>query len=543
MTTVRICIAFLLLFTLGTALVAQPAAVPNSVDEVLARVNALVTVKDFDSAIALLKSAVNRYPTESKLYLALADCQEIQGLSALPAADGANTAAAFRKRLDQDQYIPIARDVFETYGKATMYVQDLKPIRLRVAELVAERFPVQLGEYGPLALPGDPMPYLITLTDPQLPTEARGAYQGLITTRPLPVTPAYERDPKYGADNSFDANPVYGKWTFQQMLLAYEFDRGARCWRLRFRVMWQNAPGQEENRLRLARHTAMLLLRFSCLLQAYTGLTPRFTPTGALNVWLTEKGDPGGETYDDNIYLYNVGTPRTPVEWAREIAHEYGHETIPPVGGYAKPEWAANGYLAERLFLRWLLLNRDPKADNHPWVRSLDEAEINTARIEPVLRHFAAVGPDSQVMRDTSRAAMDGFIGMALYLEMSRGSGYLITLLNGLSTPTYSGPMGFIDTLMAQEAYYQDPEHAIVTLRLSELPSGLPLWVYLRAGTWKGDITGGAQLTVEVDGNAVRVDGGSFVTPPLNKGWHKISITPGAADGPALRELKLTRLK
>ena len=542
MSTVRICIAFLLLFTLGTALVAQPSAVPNSVDEVLARVSALVTVKDFDSAVKLLKSAVNRYPTESRLYLALAECQEVQGLSALPAPGGANTAAAFRKQLDQEQYIPIARDVFETYGKATMYVPNLKPIQLRVAELVSTRFPVQLGEYGPLALPGDPMPYLVTLTDPQLPTEARGVYQGLITTRPLPVPPPYERDPKYGADNSFDANPVYGKWTFRHMLLAYEYDRGGRCWRLRFRVIWQDAPGQEDNRLRLARYTAMLLLRYSCLLQAYTGLTPRFTPTGALNVWLTEKGDPGGETYDDNIYLYNAGTPRTPVEWAREIAHEYGHETIPPVGGYTKPEWASNGYLAERLFLRWLLLNRDPKADNHPWVRSLDEAEIKTARIEPVLRQFAAVGPDSQAMRDTTRAAMEGFIGMAAYLEMSRGSGYLITLLNGLSTPTYSGPQGFIDTLMAQEAYYQDPEHASVSLRLSELPNGLPLWVYLRAGTWKGDITGGAQLTVEVDGNAVRVDNGAFITPPLDKGWHKISITSGTPDGPGLRELKLTRL-
>ncbi|MHB0938685.1 MAG: tetratricopeptide repeat protein [Armatimonadota bacterium] len=540
--TVRFWITFLLLFTLGTTLVAQPPTVPNSVDEVLARVTALVTIKDYDSAIKLLKSAANRYPTEPRLYLALAECQEIQGLSALPAPDGANSASSFRKGLDQEAYVPIARDVFDTYGKATMYVPDLKPIQLRVADLLTTQFPVQLGEYGPLALPGDPLPYLITLTDPQLPTEARGVYQGLITTRPLPVTPPYERDPKYGADNSFDANPVYGRWTFQQMLLAYEYDRDGRTWRLRFRVIWQHAPGQEENRLRLARYTAMLLLRYSYLLQAYTGLTPRFTPTGALNVWLTEKGEPGGEAYDDNIYLYNAGTPRTPYEWAREIAHEYGHETIPPVGGYAKPEWAANGYLAERLFMRWLLLNRDPKADSHPWVRSLDAVEINSTRIEPVLRQFAAIGPDSQAMRDNTKASMDGFIGMATYLEMSRGSGYLVTLLNGLATPTYSGPQGFIDTLMAQEAYYQDPEHATVSLRLAELPAGLPLWVYLTRGTWKGEITGGAQLTAEVNGNPVRVDNNAFITPALDKGWHKITVTSGATDGPALRELRLTRL-
>lgn len=543
--TVRIWKAFLLSIMLGTMLIppatfAQPLSAPRSVDEVLAHANAMIAGRNYDGAITLLKSAIERYPTQSQLYLLLADCQEIRGMSALPPVENVNPSAAFRRQLNQGGYAELARDLFDTYGKATMYVRDVRPVQQRVAGLLTTQFPVLLSEYGPLALPGDPLPYLTTLTDPRLPTEARGTYQGLITTRPLPVTLPYFRDPKYGADNSFDANPTYGRWTFQQMLLAYEFDRNERCWRLRFRVIWQDAPGQQDHRLRLARNCAMLLLRLSCFLQAYTDLTPRFTDDGAINVWLTEKGEPGGETYDDSIYFYSAGVPRTPTEWVRQLAHEYGHEVLPPVGGYTKPEWGANGYLAERLFMRWLLLNRDPKAESHPWVRAMDEQEINTARIDQVIRHFAANGPDSQVMTGTDKAAMDGFIGMACYLEMSRGSRYLATLLKGLSTPTYDGPQGFLDTLASQESYYQDPENTVVSLRLADLPKDIPLWVYLREGAWKGELTGGAPGKVEVDGKEVMANDATFITPVLEKGWHRISLTT-ANEASIPESLKLVR--
>jgi len=544
--TVRIWKAFLLSLILGTASIplaafAQSSSAPRSADEVLAHANEMIAGKDYDGAIALLKSAIARYPTQLPMYLLLADCQEIQGISALPPAENMEAGEAFRRQLNQGGYVQLARDLFETYGKATMYVPEIRPVQQRVADLVTTQFPVLLGEYGPLALPGDPLPCLTTLTDPQLPTEARGTYQGLITTRPLPVTPPYVRDPKYGSDNSFAADPTYGHWSFQQMLFAYEFDREQRCWRLRFRVIWQDAPGQGDQRLRLAKNCAALLLRLSCCLQAYTGMAPRFTNDGVINIWLTEKGEPGGETYDDSIYFYNAGMPRTPLEWVRELAHEYGHEVLPPVGGYAKPEWGANGYLAERLFMRWLLVNRDPKTDSHPWVRALDAQEITTDRIDQVIRRFAAIGPDSQVLTGTDKAAMDGFIGMACYLEISRGSQYLATLLKGLSTPTFGGPRGFLDTLAAQESYYQDPEHALVSLRLTGLPKDLPLWIYLCAGAWKGEVTGGGQLKVEVDGKEVNADGNIFTTPALEKGWHSITITSRATDPPALSGLKLIR--
>jgi len=518
---------------------AQSAIAFRNADEVLARANTLIATKNYDSAIALLKSAIERYPTETPLYLRLADCQELQGLTILPPMQAADPAAAFRRQLNRSGNAALARDLFETYGKATMYVPDIDPVRARVADLVGSQYPVLLGDAGPLALPGDPLPYLITLTDPQLPTEARGTCQGLITTNPLPVTPPYVRDPKYGTDHSFDADPTYGHWTFQRMLLAYDYDRQQRCWRLRFRVIWQAAPGQEDARLHLAQDCARLLLRLDCFLQAYTGLTPRFTTDGVNNVWLTEKGAAGGETYDDSIYLYNVGVPRSPTEWVRELAHEYGHEVLPPVGGYTMPEWDANGYLGERLFLRWLLVNRDP-ADSDAWVRDLDAREITSTRIDEVIRRFAALGPEAQDMAGTGKTAMDGFIGMACYLEISRGSQYLAKLLNVLGTPSYGGPRGFLETLAAQEAYYQDPEHAIVSLRLRELPAGIPLWVYLRDGVWMGEATGGAPGSVAVDGNEVKVTGATFTTPTLTKGWHRITLTP-VGDAPMPDALKLVR--
>lgn len=552
-----------LLLTLGlllatSALRAQPMEILGSAEETIARADALGANKDFDGAIRLLNDAIVRFPSYSRVYLALATWQEVRGLFSMPVNTSSLDDRKVILRQHLNEYPEVAKDIFETYGRATMFLPDTDDIRQRVEGLTTHDFPVELGEYGPLALPGDPMPVVYTISDPQLPVEMRGVYQGLITTRPLPIEQAdpgelgsgthenYAADPKYGKDDKYANDPKYGHWSFEKMLYAYDFDNHKKTWNLRFRVMWQNVPGQQENRARLARQCAQLLLRLSGLLRAYTGLTPLFSSDGVVNVWLAERGDAGGEAYNENIYLQEVGTQRTPTEWIRELAHEFGHQTLPAVGGYVKPERIANGVLGERLFIRWLLQNIDPASETQAWVRGLKPTEFKDARINRLVRQFATLGPEMPQLRATDAAAMENFVGMALYLDMTQGSSTLAGALKSMTTPAYSGPNGFLQSVESMAAYQQSSAQPVVTLHLSELPTNVPLWVYLTDGAWKGEIetrdNATLNLKVDVDGKESKIDLTShFTTAVLQKGWHRLHLTPEDKVPSTLISLKLIR--
>ncbi len=380
----------IVLITLGVLLLSYPgqAQVPEefaSAEQVIAQADALGAHKEYDGAIQLLTTAMARFPSYEWVYLALAHWQEMRGLQQ-ENITGADDVNARKAELYQhlNQYPETACALFETLGRAVMFLPDPQAIQQHAEELTRQEFPRQLGEYGPLALPGNPVLLTYAINDPQLPEEKRGMYQGLITSTPLPIIPAdpddplsgvranYVTDPEFGKNPDYAHDKLYGNWHFNNILYAYDFDNAQHCWNLRFRVMWQNVRGQTENRARFARQCAQLLLHLYGLLRAYTDLTPRFAVDGAMNVWLAEKGEAGGEAFSENIYLQDIGAHRAPGEWVRELAHEFGHETLPPVGGYVKPEWASNGILGERLFMRWLLLNAartKPNPGSRHWIR------------------------------------------------------------------------------------------------------------------------------------------------------------------------------
>ncbi|HEX2952187.1 MAG TPA: hypothetical protein VHV83_21850 [Armatimonadota bacterium] len=436
-------------------------------------------------------------------------------------------------------------DLFETLGRGMMYLDDTSAIEQRVNELLAISIPTQLGDYGVLALPGNPVAFAYSLSDPRLPIAERGLQQGLITTAQIPVTDALQRDPKYGKDAKYARDPVFGGMTFQWMLYAYGYDKTDQSWHLRFRVMWQDVPGKEDVRLMLAQQTAQLLLRLYGTVDAYTGLASRFSDKGVVNVWLTEKGNPGAEASSENLYVYNVGTPRVGMEWVRELAHEYGHLVLPPVGGYKSPEWSANGSLGENLFMRWLVLNRDFTSDPHPWVRAIEGEALQEQRIFPLITKYANAGPQATVLRGTDKEAMDTFVGMGLYLEALRSGRYLAGVLNDMRTPSYAGTNGFLQTLENLDIYSQ--EYPTVLLHTSDLPQDIPYQVFLRTGTWDGELRGNdlqpGKLKLMVDGAPVPVDvQGKFTLTELPAGWHVIRVLPvGNAQIPDLTLIKLTR--
>jgi len=494
-------------------LFAQSVESLRGADEIIERANTLGSAH-CDDAVNLLKAAIGRYPTYPRLYLELARWQEERGLT--KAAD--------------------IQDLMETLGLGVLYLPDSREIRQRVQDLLAEKFPTRLGAYGPLTLPGNPVPFAFKLSDPRLPAEQRGLQQGLLTMSPLDTGDAYTNDPKYH-DAKYAQDAKYGGWTFQHMLYAYLYDRDQQSLTLQFRVIWQATPDKEEARLLLARQTAQLLVRLYGMLHAYTsatghpGLTPRFSDDGALNVWLAEKGDAGAEAFNENIYVYSVGTPRSSAEWVRELAHELGHQVFNPVGGYDKPEWAANGRMGEGLFMRWLAMNQNAENETLPWLKSFDPAQVYLKRYQPLIRQFADLGPNSPQLRGTDETAMDDFVGMALYIEQVRGSHYLAGALDGMNTPAFAGPNGFLDSLENRvELTVQNIDAPTVTLRLRDLPPDMPFHLFLRDGAWKGEFQGqgiqAGKVKLMIDGKEAPIEGeGKFSLSAGKPGWHQLRLT------------------
>ncbi len=151
-----------------------------------------------------------------------------------------------------------------------------------------------------------------------------------------------------------------------------------------------------------------------------------------VDVYLCWGGTPGGEQrfdYDtdggretrvNTIYIYDLPSFKDPVEMAREVAHEYGHATLPPIGGFKSPEDWANGYLGEKLYLKWL---RDELKANkigtddtmgttlpvlNDWVRK---------NVDPLIKQAVENGPRPSLMKGTGPNAMDATNGLILYMS------------------------------------------------------------------------------------------------------------------------------
>jgi len=536
----------------------QPTTIAGA-EEAIMRADALGAGRDFSGAIAILKRSLGKYPTYERLYLSLAYWQEVKGIidqAVLPTY--AMDARKYHFRTQLQKFPALARDLFETYGQAMMNVQDARVAPRFARSLIYQEFPLELGQFGPLALPADPTFYTYTLSDMALPAERRGTRQCLITTKPWELVayadnngnalPGYQEDPKYGPTSTAYTDQRYGGWTFNRMIVAYELEPETKLWKLRFRIFWQDAPSRSAARRQLARSTAELLLRLSGLARAYGGFTPRFAADGVMNIWLAEKGQAGGEAVNNNIYLFEVGTPRAEAEWVRELAHEYGHSTLPMVGGYAQPEWGANGRLGERLFLRWLLRNPSP-AEAHPWVKALNAAELKNTRIDAPIRLFASLGPHAPKLRETDATAMDGFVGLALYLEQAHGSAALSWALSNIKSPLYgTGEQdgGFRAMVESYSRILLGGAQPFVTLNVSDLPKDLPYWVYLTEGVWRIELAARddapMQVTVEVDGTACTARSAtSYTTPTLPPGWHRLRVSPEGIILPALSTIKLVK--
>ncbi|MEI8282573.1 MAG: hypothetical protein WCG75_09235, partial [Armatimonadota bacterium] len=149
-----------------------------------------------------------------------------------------------------------------------------------------------------------------------------------------------------------------------------------------------------------------------------------------VDVYLCFAGDPGGEQLFDEdpqakgmsskvntIYIYDLPSLKEPLEKVRELCHEYGHASLPAVGGYDKPEYWANGYLGEKLFMNWLAqqpnLSSDQIYDCDPTLLKKWVAKT----CEPLVTKGASNYPATKFLTGKTSESMNHYIGLMLWMQ------------------------------------------------------------------------------------------------------------------------------
>ncbi|MBS1723226.1 MAG: hypothetical protein JSS66_09775 [Armatimonadetes bacterium] len=158
--------------------------------------------------------------------------------------------------------------------------------------------------------------------------------------------------------------------------------------------------------------------------------TPEFG-NQQVDVYLCSQGQPGAEQLFgedpgtpetggapgkvNTIYVYQVGTLTEPVEALREIVHEYGHATLPPVkttGGHE--EWA-NGDLGERIYMTWVRDCLAKKTLEPADVLGVDLQAIVPyvkTKVAPSVSRVGTKGPDFAAC---AKGDMAAYLDVAIY--------------------------------------------------------------------------------------------------------------------------------
>ena len=258
---------------------------------------------------------------------------------------------------------------------------------------------------------------------------------------------------------------------------------------------------------------------------------PKITPT--VDVWLSRQAgagldaDIGGEQFRNQIYIYSIFTERSPTEWAREVAHEYGHFALPGVTGFVEPEAWANGVLGERLFLTWLrqdlALKRLQPADI-PFITPPQLDIYFAAQIAPLIQKVAQNGPNPKALTQKDAAGMDALIGLILACDSLYGNRQLKDIF---ACAVSSHGDGFL--------YAPDISRAIaVSLSsaaewtLAPLPAAPSqqgtFYAFLPKGNWA--VSADAGLRWRLAEPAPNVTSTQTTLAVRAPGWRKITLTP-----------------
>lgn len=151
-----------------------------------------------------------------------------------------------------------------------------------------------------------------------------------------------------------------------------------------------------------------------------------------VDVYLCFGGKPGGEQLFGSeersgrpapvnmIYIYDIKGLTDPLEMVREVAHEYGHATLPAIGGFSTPEEWGNGFLGEQLYLTWILRAIQAKeySPNEFFGVTLTQIQQYMSKnVDPGIQKTLREGPAWSLITDKDANAMNRFLGYAMTAE------------------------------------------------------------------------------------------------------------------------------
>jgi hypothetical protein len=220
--------------------------------------------------------------------------------------------------------------------------------------------------------------------------------------------------------NTIQIDPIH-KARFNRVLYGYVEgnDKYKMVFRLYFPSRFLSSWGNDY--LTLAKKILAYSLYFYILGSKYLGKTSQWSKDGIVDIWLCEGGEAGGEQVGRNIYIYQIEKGREEVELIREVAHEWGHHIIPPIGPYEEPEEWANGCIGERLLLKLFL-------DNLPSSLSFLKGKLDAflkERNEEVLRFYRQFRDSQELLRDKGKSGFLYIWGYILDISERKGTGYL----------------------------------------------------------------------------------------------------------------------
>jgi hypothetical protein len=200
---------------------------------------------------------------------------------------------------------------------------------------------------------------------------------------------------------------------------------------LRFRLFCQERKVHES----LAEPAVKLLLKLweYCYFNLKIDHKPDYNKS-VVDVYLCWDGDPGGEQlFDDDpqiplgnsskvntIYIYDLPSFTNTTEKVREIAHEYGHAVLPSYGGYKAPEYWANGYLGEKLFMTYLADQMQRGLVTGADAMGISKQELTrwvNMNSTPMMITAALRQPASLDFKPAGETSMDNGIGLYLWLQ------------------------------------------------------------------------------------------------------------------------------
>ena len=189
----------------------------------------------------------------------------------------------------------------------------------------------------------------------------------------------------------------------------------------------------------------------------------------------------GNAPFVSNIYVYAVPSLTDRLEFLRELAHEYGHATWPPLGGYTKPEQWANGDMGERVFLMWLLkeveAGRLTPADTME-VALHDLRSYYRSRVLPDLKRVAMKGPDLEVLKQNDEKSYAELLGLTSYLAAVMPYRMFGRVLFLNATGTAEGlHKSALEAAMEKEEW---------TVQVPDGLAGEAIWVPMAKGSVKG---------------------------------------------------------